>query len=94
MSKFGVEERNKLNNKQNFLKYLFADCCDIVEVYQPDPSVNGAHQVPPEYLEFFTTYTLQQGFTNGKAYYTSQDGTRALAYGAYGDWELQDKSTG
>ena len=69
----------------------FADCCESVEVYQADPSANGAQQAHPEY---FTTYTLEQGLTNGKAYYTSRDGSRAIAFGDYGNWELQDKSTG
>ena len=70
---------------------MIADCCESVEVYQPDPSVDGAQQSLPEY---FTTYTLEASLTNGKAHYTSQDGTRAIAYGEYGNWELQDKRTG
>ena len=53
--------------------------------------MDGAQQSLPEY---FTTYTLEASLSNGKAHYTSQDGTRAIAYGEYGNWELQDKSTG
>ena len=70
---------------------MSTDCCESVEVYQPDPSENGALQSQPEY---FTTYAIEQSLTNGRAHFTSQDGTRAIAYGEYGNWELQDKSTG
>ena len=67
--------------------YIFclSDCCSSIDVVGKGDALN-AHP------DIFTTYTLEPGdLINGKKHYTSQDGTKAIAYNEEysGQWLIQ-----
>ena len=67
-----------------FSRTIFSsECCDTIEVHGQGGPVQRQRGI-------FDTYTLEQDLVNGHKHYTSQDGTRALAYNTNdNEWKLQ-----
>ena len=60
-------------------------CCTNIEVI-------GGGQAKEEQSSIFTTYTIEPDLVNGHPHYTSQDGSKAIAFNQdNNEWKIQPK---
>ena len=57
----------------------------MVEVVQGQEAITAVKDARPN---IFTTYHVEENLFNGKAHYTSEDGTEAIVYNK-GPWRIQ-----
>ena len=60
----------------------------VVSECSPRIEVRGGGAAKQTHSSIFTTYTIEGNLVNGRVHYTSTDGTKAIAFGSNGNWQI------